>query len=76
LCIVQIALQRARQAKGLSQKDLAQKLNVKPSIISDYETGKAIPNGALISQLNRTLGVTLPKIPKKKAGSSSSSSDD
>jgi len=62
-----IALQKARQAKGWKQSDLAHKLNAKPSIIQDYETGKAIPNPQIISQLNRVLGVTLPKIPKKKA---------
>jgi len=61
-----LALQKARQAKGMQQKDLAQKLNVKPSIINDYESGKAIPQPGFIQQLNRCLGVTLPKIPKKK----------
>ncbi len=96
-----VALMKARQAKGLSQKDLAQKIMSKPSgmgwdgrmvrcmdamrccdaidgcsclcsvcalsVIAEYESGKAIPNPQIISQLNRTLGVTLPKIPKKKA---------
>lgn len=61
-----LALMKARQAKGWQQKDLAQKLNVKPAIINDYEAGKAVPNPAFIQQLNRVLGVTLPKIPKKK----------
>ena len=36
------------------------------SIIQEYESGKAIPDGAIISKLNRALGVTLPKIPKPK----------
>jgi len=61
-----VALMKARQAKEMSQKDLAQKLNVKPSVINDYESGKAIPQPGFVSQLNRILGVTLPKIPKPK----------
>jgi len=41
---------------------------VKQSIINDYESGKAIPDPALIAKLNRALGVVLPKIPKKSTG--------
>jgi len=40
---------------------LAAAVNEKPSVINDYESGKAIPNGAIISKLNRALGVRLPK---------------
>ncbi len=52
--------------QGWQQKDLAQRLNVKPSVINDYESGKVVPQPAFIAQMNRVLGVTLPKIPKKK----------
>lgn len=64
-----IALQKARQAKNLSQKDLALKINVKQSILTEYEQGKAIPDPQIISKLNRVLGIKLPKPikPKKKA---------
>ena len=62
-----IALMKARQAKGLKQAELAEKLSVKPSVINDYESGRAVPDGGFISKLNRALGVTLPKPPKKKA---------
>lgn len=61
-----LALQKARTAKGWTQADLAKQMNVKQTIIQDYESGKAIPQGAFISQLNRTLGTVLPKIPKQK----------
>lgn len=60
------ALANARMKLGWSQMDLAQKINVKSAIIRDYESGKAIPQGALIHQLNRVLNITLPKIEKKK----------
>ncbi|KAI0085444.1 ylMBF1 [Irpex rosettiformis] len=53
------AIQTARQEKELSQKDLAQKVNEKPSVISDYESGKAIPSPQILGKLERTLGVKL-----------------
>lgn len=45
--------------KQLSQKDVAQKVNEKPSVIQDYETGKAIPNPQILGKLERVLGVKL-----------------
>lgn len=60
------ALMQARMAKGLNQKDLAQKCNLQPKVIQEYESGAAVPDGSVIQKLNRVLGVTLPKIPKKK----------
>ena len=41
-------------------------MNVKQSVVNDYESGKAIPNGSLIAKMNRFLGVKLPKLRKKK----------
>ena len=61
-----LALQKARLAKKLTQAQLAQQINVKESTIKEYESGAAIPDGGVISKLNRALGVVLPKIPKKK----------
>jgi putative transcription factor len=45
--------------KGFTQKDLAQKVNEKPSVIQDYESSKAIPNPQILGKLERTLGVKL-----------------
>merc|ERR1712056_21555 len=56
-----MALQQARLAKKMSQAALATQVNEKQSVINDYEAGKAIPNGAIINKLNRTLGVRLPR---------------
>ncbi|KAG6878791.1 hypothetical protein C0993_008090 [Termitomyces sp. T159_Od127] len=53
------AIQDGRMALKLSQKDLAQKVNEKPSIIQDYESGKAVPNTQILGKLERTLGVKL-----------------
>jgi len=55
------ALQKARQAKNLTQSDLAKLINEKSTVINEYESGKAIPNGQVIQKLNRALGCVLPK---------------
>lgn len=49
----------ARLALKLSQKDVAQKVNEKPSVIQDYESSKAIPNPQILGKLERVLGVKL-----------------
>ncbi|PFH31338.1 putative multiprotein bridging factor type 1 family transcriptional co-activator [Besnoitia besnoiti] len=60
------ALQQARQAKKMTQAQLAQAINEKPSVVNDYESGRAIPNGAVVQKLNRALGVSLPKAKEKR----------
>ncbi|ORZ02811.1 multi protein bridging factor 1-domain-containing protein [Syncephalastrum racemosum] len=52
-------IQRARQEKGMTQKDLAQKCNEKPQVVTEYESGKAIPNQQILGKLERALGVKL-----------------
>eukprot|EP01115_Flamella_aegyptia_P001757 TRINITY_DN1293_c0_g1_i2.p1 TRINITY_DN1293_c0_g1~~TRINITY_DN1293_c0_g1_i2.p1 ORF type:complete len:133 (+),score=51.64 TRINITY_DN1293_c0_g1_i2:114-512(+) len=54
-----LRIQQARLAASLTQKELATKINEKPSVINDYENGKAIPNQQIISKLERALGVKL-----------------
>lgn len=56
-----------------SQKDLAIKVNVKQSDISDFENNKAIPDNKLAAKLERILKVHLtgpnvgePLVPQKK----------
>jgi len=65
------AMQTARMDLKLSQKDVAQKINEKPSILQDYEAGKAIPNPQILGKLERVLGVKLrgSDIGKKLDGS-------
>lgn len=45
--------------KQFTQKELAQKVNEKPSVIQDYESSKAIPNAQILGKLERILGVKL-----------------
>ena len=53
------AIQKARNAQKLTQKELATKINEKPSVINEYESGKAIPNNEVLGKLERALGVKL-----------------
>lgn len=52
-------IMRARQEKGLSQKELATKICEKPQIVNDYEAGRGIPNNLVIGKIERALGVKL-----------------
>ena len=48
-------LMQLRSAKGWSQKDLANKLQMKPQDIQQIEQGKALYNKQLISKIKRKL---------------------
>lgn len=50
-------IQQGRIDKKMTRKDLAQRLNVKESVIAEYETGKAIPNGQLLARIRTVLGM-------------------
>ena len=52
-------MQTARADKQFSQKEVAQKVNEKPTVIQEYESGKAIPNQQILGKLERVLGVKL-----------------
>nr|XP_002129355.1 endothelial differentiation-related factor 1 [Ciona intestinalis] len=52
-------IQKGRQQKGLTQKELATKINEKPQIINEYESGKAIPNNQILGKIERAIGIKL-----------------
>jgi len=52
-------IQQGRQAKGLSQKDLATKINEKPQVVTDYEAGRGIPNQTILGKIERAIGMKL-----------------
>ena len=70
-------IQKGRQAKGMTQKDLATKICEKIQVITEYECGKAVPNQAILGKLERALEMKLrgkdkgqplaPRAPKEKA---------
>lgn len=57
----QLKLQRARQDKHLTQKQLASLCNLQESVIRNYEQGNAIPNYKEINKIGQVLGVSLGK---------------
>tara|TARA_B100001057_G_C22804712_1_gene932891 strand:- start:1372 stop:1758 length:387 start_codon:yes stop_codon:yes gene_type:complete len=52
-------IQKARMDAKMSQKDLAQKLNLKPTVIQNYEAGKAIPNKMILVKMGKMLNIHL-----------------
>eukprot|EP00290_Baffinella_frigidus_P008077 CAMPEP_0180136992 /NCGR_PEP_ID=MMETSP0986-20121125/11895_1 /TAXON_ID=697907 /ORGANISM="non described non described, Strain CCMP2293" /LENGTH=176 /DNA_ID=CAMNT_0022078265 /DNA_START=23 /DNA_END=553 /DNA_ORIENTATION=- len=65
---LKIAIMKARQAKGLSQKDLANSMNMQAQEVQNIENGRTAPTNALIARMDRVLGVRLPRITKPKPG--------
>ena len=58
---MKVEIQKARTAKKLTQKQLANMINEKPDVIQSYENGKAIPNQQVLNKLRRVLGIRLKK---------------
>jgi len=52
-------LQQIRQAKGLSQGDLAKRTGLKPAAISHFETGQRKPSFDNLIKLAEALGVSM-----------------
>ena len=66
-------IQKGRQAKGWSQKELATKICEKPQVVNEYESSKAVPNQAILGKMERALEIKLrgkdkgaPLAPKPK----------
>lgn len=51
------AVQRARLARKMTQKQLAAVVNEKPQVVNQCESGKALHNPALVTKLRRVLGI-------------------
>jgi putative transcription factor len=60
------AIQQARLAQKLSQKELAAKMAIPVATINTYENGTAIPNNAFIAKLEKVLNTKLPRVVKNK----------
>ena len=56
---LKMQIQKARMAANLSQKDLAQKINVTQKTIQSYENGTAIPDHQVLQKLRIVLKVKL-----------------
>jgi len=60
-------IQKGRQQKEMTQKQLATRINEKPQIINEYENGKAIPNNQILGKIERVIGIKLRGKDKGKA---------
>lgn len=56
----------ARNAKGWTQKEFAQKLNIQQKVVAEYENGSAVPDNQLLGKFERVLGVKLRGTRKKQ----------
>ncbi|WP_254271129.1 multiprotein bridging factor aMBF1 [Haloarcula marina] len=52
-------IRKARESRGLSQKDLAQQLNEKASLIRKLEQGNSLPSDDVRKKLERALDIDL-----------------
>ena len=52
-------IQKGRQMKNLTQKELATKICEKPQVVNEYESGKAVPNQAILGKMERALEIKL-----------------
>ena len=55
-------LQQERMKAQLSQAELAQMCNVKPSVIGDYEAGRGIPTPLMLGKIERALKAKNPEL--------------
>lgn len=53
-----------RNDVGMTQSDLAEKLNLTRQSISKYETGKCFPDISIVIQLAEIFGVTIDELVK------------
>ncbi len=54
---LRVQIQQGRTSKGLTQKQLANSVNLPQSIINEIESGKAIYNHVQINKIKRVLGI-------------------
>lgn len=51
-------VQKFRTAKGLTQKELAQAINLPVQVINEYERGTGVRNSNYVSKIKNYLGIT------------------
>ena len=55
-------IRKLREQKHLTQKQLAEKLNVSDKTISKWETGRGLPDISILMELAAALGVSVPEL--------------
>lgn len=62
-----------RKALGMTQKELAEKLNVSDKTLSRWETGKQIPDALTLLEISNALGMTISEMYGAREGEKSDS---
>ena len=57
---------QGRNAKKLTQKALSSELQISTSILSRWESNKEFPNNKQIADIEKKLGIKLPRMKKTK----------
>ena len=52
-------IQKGRNDKSMTQKELATKICEKPQIINEYEQGKGIPNNQILIKIEKAINMKL-----------------
>lgn len=60
------AIVQGRQAKGITQKDLAFQIQEKIQVVQEYESGRAVPNQKVLTKFERALGVQLKGLVERR----------
>ena len=55
-------LKGLRKEKGITQEQMAEKLNISGRTVSRWETGNNMPDISLLAEIADLFGVTIPKI--------------
>ena len=56
------AIKMLREAKGMTQTDLAEKIGVSGKAVSKWETAKGLPDITLLEPLSKALGVSVAEL--------------
>ena len=60
---------RRRKELGMTQKELAEKLNISDKTLSRWETDKQVPDALMIPEIAKVLDMTIGEIYGTKAAS-------
>jgi transcriptional regulator with XRE-family HTH domain len=60
-----VAINEVRKEKGLTQEELAQRVDLHETYISLIERGQRNPTWGVVHRISRTLGVSLPELARR-----------
>lgn len=55
-------IKELREKKGLTQKELAERIKVSDKTVSKWETGKGLPDIGIIEELSKALGISIAEL--------------